>query len=118
HTEMAGLADDADALRLDRILDRLRHLLGEPLLNLKAAREGVHNARKLAQAEYFILRQVGDVHFAEKRQQMVLAKAEEFDILDDHHLVVIDRVERLVDELGNIGGVAAGKKLHRLGYAG
>ena len=44
------------------------------------------------------LRDVGDVHLAEKRQHVVLAQAEQFDVFDDHHLVVIHGEERAFEQ--------------------
>ena len=59
------------------------------LLNLEAAGEDVDEARDLAQANHLGARNIGDVALAEKRQQMVFAKAVEVDVLDDHHLVML-----------------------------
>ena len=41
HAQMPGLDDNADALWLDGVLDRLRNLRGQALLDLQAAREGI-----------------------------------------------------------------------------
>ena len=49
-----------------------------------------------------------------ERKHVVLAHAEELDISDDHHFVVFDRVECVVDELRDIGRIAASQKLQRL----
>ena len=49
------------------------------------------------------LRNVRDVTFAEERQQVVLAQAVEVDVLDDHHLAVIDGEQRVVDDRVHIG---------------
>ena len=81
---------------LDRLLDRLRDLHGQPLLHLQPAREHVHEARDLGEADHLALRDVGHVGLAEEGQQVVLAQAEDVDVLDDHHLVVGDGEERLV----------------------
>ena len=48
--------------------------------------------------EHLAVRDVGDVGLAVERQQVVLAEREHVDVLDDHHLVVVDREERLADE--------------------
>ena len=48
HAEMAGLDDNADALRFDGVLDGLGNLGGEALLDLQAAREGFDEARYFA----------------------------------------------------------------------
>jgi hypothetical protein len=50
-------------------------------------------ARYFAQADDFAVGNVGDVHLAEEGQQVVLAEAEHFDVLDDDHLVVAETVK-------------------------
>ena len=56
---------------------------------------------------------VGDVALAEERQQVVLAQAVEVDVLDDHHLVIIDGEQRVVEHRVDVGGVAARQKPQR-----
>ncbi len=63
---MPGLDDNADALRFDCVLDRLRDLRGQPFLDLQAAREGFDETRYFAQADDFSVWDVSHVHFAEK----------------------------------------------------
>src|SRR5271169_5434595 len=94
HAQMARLDDYADALRFDRILDRLRNLRGEALLNLQAAREGVDEARYFAQADHLSIWNIGHMHLAKERQEVMLAQAEHFDVFYDHHLVIADGVQR------------------------
>jgi hypothetical protein len=53
---------------------------------------------------------VGHVATAKERQQVVLTEAEDFDVLDNHHLVVGDLVERAVQDLIHILMIAAGQK--------
>src|SRR3954453_1561610 len=48
HAEMSGLADHAHAQRIEDLLNRLRQVLRQPLLNLQAPREHVHQTRNLA----------------------------------------------------------------------
>src|SRR5216683_2394514 len=88
HAQMPGLDDHAYALWLDGVLDRLRNLRGQPLLDLQAARERFDEARYFAQADHFSVGDVGHVDLAKKRQKVVLAQAEHFDVFHDHHLVV------------------------------
>ena len=57
--------------------------------------------------------QIGDVHLAEERQQVVLAHAEELDVLHDHHLVVLHVEQSPVDDLVDVHRVAAGEELQR-----
>ena len=56
---------------------------------------------------------VGDVTLAEERQQVMLAQTVEVDVLDDHHLVIIDREQRVVEHRVDVGGVAARQKAQR-----
>ena len=98
----------------DLLVHRLGDLGGQPLLHLQAAREHVDQAGDLAQADHLPLRQVGDVALAEKRQQVMLAQAVEVDVLDDHHLVIIDSEQCVVEHRVDVGGVAARQELQRL----
>ena len=90
HAEMARLDDYSYALGFDDFLDGLGDLCGEALLNLQTAREHFDQARDFAQADDPAVRDVGDVHLAEKRQHVMLAEAEHLDVLNDDHLVVAD----------------------------
>ena len=58
---MLGLADDDDSLRFERLHERIGNLLGEPLLNLKAPREQIDDARDLGQADDVAAGKVADV---------------------------------------------------------
>ena len=60
------------------------------------------------------VRNVGDVAFAEERQQMVLAHAVEIDVLDDDHLAVVNGEQRVVEHLVDIRAVATRQKPQRL----
>ena len=60
------------------------------------------------------LRDVGDVALAEERQQVMLAQAVEVDVLDDHHLVIIDGEQRVVEHGVDVGRVAARQEPQRL----
>ncbi len=117
HAEMAGFDDHAYALRLDYFLNGFGDLRGEAFLNLQAAGEEFDQARDLAQADHLAVGDVGYVHFAEERQQVVLAEAEHFYVFDDDHLVVGDGEERAFEQGFGIFGVAAGEELQRLANA-
>ena len=47
HAAVLRLDDDADALRLQNILDRFGDLGGELFLNLQPSREAMHDPREL-----------------------------------------------------------------------
>ena len=70
--------------------------------------------RNLAQPDHLLLRQVGHVHLAVERQHVVLAQAEELDVLHHHHLVVLHVVQRAVQDIFDVHLVAAGQKAQRL----
>ncbi len=114
---MAGFDDDADTLRLDYFLDGFGDLGGEALLDLQAAGEEFDEARDFAEADHLAVRDVGDVHFAEERQQVVLAEAEHFDVFDDDHLVVGDGEEGAFEQGFGVFGIAAGEELQGLADA-
>jgi len=117
HAQVAGFNDDANALRLDNFLNGFGDLGGEALLYLQAAGEEFDEARNFAEADDFAVGNVGHVHFAEERQQVVLAEAEHFDVLDDDHLVIRDGEERAFQQGFGIFGIAAGEELHGLANA-
>src|SRR5581483_1774017 len=118
HAEVARFADDADADRVDNLLDGLRYLLRQPLLNLQPPREDIHDPGNLAEPHHLILGQVGHVHLPVERQQVVFAKTEELDVLDHYHLVILHVVEGPVEDLLQIHAIPAGEELHRLVDAG
>ena len=60
------------------------------------------------------LRNVRDVALAEERQQVMLAEAVEVDVLDDHHLVIIDGEQRVVEDRVDVRRVAARQEPQRL----
>ena len=114
HAQMRRFHHDGDAERRDLVADRVGDLVGQPLLHLQAAAEDVDEPRNLAEADHLVARNVGDVALAEERQQVMLAQAVEVDVLDDHHLAIIDREQRVVEHLVDVGVVSAGQKLERL----
>ena len=99
HAQVDRLDHHRDALGLEHALERLRDLRGETLLHLQAPAEHLDQARDLREPHHLALRQVGDVRAPEERQHVVLAEAVEVDVLHDHHLVVADVEERVVEDL-------------------
>jgi len=83
---MLGTDDDRDASRFEMFLDRVRDLTREPFLDLKPAREAVHEARELADADD-LARQLSNRGSAEKREKMVLAHGLKGDVAEDHHFI-------------------------------
>ena len=66
-------------------------------MDLQSAAERIDEARNLTQSNDFSAGKVGHVALAEKRQEMMLAKAVHVDVFDYYHLVVTFFVERTVD---------------------
>src|SRR5262249_982080 len=120
HAEMRGLDDHADALREERIVERLGDLSRQPLLDLEAAAEHLDEARQLREAKDLPVRNVRDVRLAEEGQEMMLAQRVEVDVLDQHHLVVVVfRENRPVQDLADILLVARREEVqHRLHAGG
>src|ERR1022692_1790212 len=108
HAQVASLDYHGYALRLDYFLDGFGNLRGEALLNLEAAGKEFDEARDFAESDHFAVGNVGYVHFAEERQQVMLAEAEHFYVFDDYHFVVRDGEERAFEQGLGIFGVAAG----------
>ena len=61
-----------------------------------------------------VARNVGDVAFAEERQQVMLAEAVEVDVLDDHHLAIIDGEQRVVQDVIDVRIIPTGEESQRL----
>ena len=91
-----------------------RDLVRQPLLDLQAPAEHIDEPRNLAQADHAGTGNVGDVALAEKRQQVVLAQAVEVDVLDDHHLAVVDGEQGIVEHGVDVRVVPARQKPERL----
>jgi len=114
HTEVARFDNYADTLGADFFLDGLGDLAGEALLNLEAAGKHIDEARDFAKADDALIRQIGYVALAEERQKMVLAEAEEFNVLDDYHFVVSNAEGRAIENIFRVLVVAAGQEFQRL----
>src|SRR6266567_819655 len=110
---MAGFDHYADALWLDYLLDGLGDLGGETFLNLQATGKQFDEARNLAEADDAAIGDVGDVDLAEEREQVVLAEAEDFDVFDDDHFIVVHGEEGALEQGFGIFLVSLGEKLHR-----
>ena len=98
-------------------------LAGELLLDLRAARVGLDEARELAESDDASVRDVADVGLAVERHEVVLADAVEGDVAQDHHLLVADVELHLEQALGIDAesleefAVHAGDARRRLGEA-
>src|ERR1700687_4382572 len=108
HAQVAGFDDHTHTLRRDFFLDRFGDLTRHALLNLQAPSEHIHQACDFAEADDFVAWQIRNVRFAEKRQQVMLAQAEKFDVLYYHHFVVGDAEGCAVQHMVEILMIAAG----------
>src|SRR6266550_2354496 len=117
HAEVRPLADDGDAERIDLLADRLGDLVRHPLLDLQAAGEHVDQPRNLAEADDPLARDVRDVALAEEQQEVVLAERVEVDVLDDHHLAIIDGEQRIVQHVIDVSAISARQEFQRLLHA-
>jgi hypothetical protein len=113
---VAALHHDAHPFGLGLVQHGLGHLLGQPLLDLQAAREAVHDARDLADAEHLVFGDVAHVAAPVERQQMVLAEAVDLDVAHDDHVVEVRLEHRAVEHLPRRLPVAAGQKRQGLGH--
>lgn len=61
---MAGLYNDANALRLEFFEEYMSDLLCQPFLNLKPPREHFNHSNDLGEANYFAVGNVSNVYLA------------------------------------------------------
>src|SRR5581483_10222604 len=106
HAEMSRLHDDTYPLWLDRFLNGLRDLSCEPLLDLQTTRENFDEPGNLAEANHLTFGNIGDMYLAEKRKQVMFAQAEHLDVFDDHHLVIANGEQGIVEKHFRIFAVA------------
>jgi hypothetical protein len=107
HAHVLGVGVHRDAARLQHLVDRLGDLHRHRLLGLQAAREHVHDAGELRQADDAGARVIGHVHDAVERQHVVLALGVERDVAhDDHVAVSLDLLEHTVEHLRRVLGVS------------
>ncbi len=107
HAEMMAFHDDADAFRIDLLLDVRGDLLREALLYLETAGEAIDKTRQLADAEDLAARDVADVATAVERQHVVFAEAVDFDVPHDDHVVAFFVENGVADDVVWIDAIAA-----------
>ena len=117
HAEVAGLDDDGDAFRLQGLLNAVTDLLGEALLDLQAAGEGVDDPRNLAEANNGAVGDVRDMSLAKKRKHVVLTQAVHLDVLDQDHFVIGLVKQRGAQDFRGIHTHAARQHGHGFGCA-
>jgi hypothetical protein len=107
HAAVLGFDDDADALGLQDLLNRLGDFRRQLLLDLQAARKAVDDAGQLGDADDAVVRQIAHMGPAQERQHVVLAEAHHADVAQHHQLVVAaDLVEGPLEIFAGIHVVA------------
>jgi len=114
HAEVVGLDHDGDADRLEVFLQALGDLPGHPLLHLQAAAVELYQARHLAETDQPAVRDVADVHPAEKRQQVMLAERVHLDVLHHDHVLVGLGEGGIAEDVVPRHAIAAGEELEAL----
>src|SRR3569623_300160 len=101
-----------------RLVERRRDLRGEMLLRLQPMRECIDEARNLRQPDDAIDRRIGDVRLAVERHDVMLAMRMEFDVADQHKIVVARGLaEGAVQHLGRALVVALKQLVISLDHA-
>ncbi len=95
---MQAFTHHSNPLRPQRALQKLGYLLSHPLLHLQAAGKHLHDPRDLAQPDHLAIGDVGHVRLPQEGQHVVLAQAIVVDIAHDHHFVVLDVKDGLIDQ--------------------
>ena len=107
HALVHRLDHDADAARLQHVVDAAGDLGRHLLLDLEATREDVDDARELRDADHLGRRQVAHVGPADDRRHVVLAVRLELDVAQHDHLVVAGHLlERAAQVVAGVDGVA------------
>jgi hypothetical protein len=78
------------------------------------AAEAADQSDQLARAQDLPVGDVCDVTPAEEGEEVMFAERKKVNVFDDDHLVVLDRVERAVQEMVDVLLVAPGHELQRL----
>src|SRR5207248_4034645 len=99
HAQVVRLDHHAHPARVEHLHQRVRHLVGEALLDLQAAREHLDDAWNLREADQAAVGQVRDVRPPEERQQVVLAQRVDLDVADADQVLVPLAVQRVPDDV-------------------
>src|ERR1051326_4137505 len=79
HAQVLRFNHDGDAARVNLLIDRVRNLRRQSLLNLKPPGIHIHQPRDLAQSDYAPVWDIPHMALPEEREQVMLAQAEQFD---------------------------------------
>ncbi len=117
HAGVHGFDDHCYTQRMQGFLDAVADLLGEAFLHLQTAREGFHHAGYLGKAGDLSFGDIGHMGFADEGKHVVLAQGEEFNVLDNDHVVVGLLEHGALDNLFAVLEIALRKELHGFGHA-
>ena len=112
HALVLGFEKNRDALRLQRLRDRVVDLCGQALLILQTPRMGFHNARQFGYSDKARIRNIRQMRIADKRRDMVLAMGFDLNVLKKNHILVrADLIETFLEIIFRVLPIAAEKLL-------
>src|SRR4051812_12057801 len=91
--------DHTDTARLQFPHQRISDLHREILLDLEAPGKHIDDARHLRQTNDFAVRDISDVSFPDKREQMMFAHGVELDVLHQNDFARFGLEQSIVDEI-------------------
>ncbi len=96
HAGVARFQHDADPPGLEVGHDQIGQIFRHAFLDLGPIGQRLDSPGEFAQTQDPPVGEIGDVGLADEGKQVMLAARREFDVLDDHH-VVVDLRERLLE---------------------
>jgi hypothetical protein len=114
HAHVLSIDNHTNAVRRQFLIDGFGNLGRQAFLNLQAPAEHLHQPDDFADAYDFPVRQVGHVHLAEERQEVMLAEAEEIYVSHNDHFVIFYIEKGMIQNLARVLLVAAGEKAQSL----
>jgi hypothetical protein len=84
---MLSVNNNGDIFAASHLLDFIRNLLNQSLLNLELMRMTMCDSSELAEPQYHLARDVGDMNCRAKREQVMFAKAMDFHPSHRNHLI-------------------------------
>ncbi len=95
---MLRFNDHSHAIRIKSFGDGIGNLRSEPFLDLQSPWKYFHEPDNLAQAHNPSPGDIGRMALSEKRQKMMLAKAEQINIFNDDHFVIIFNKQSIIED--------------------
>jgi hypothetical protein len=117
HAEVGSFDNHGDPVGFEDFHQGFRNLGGESLLHLQTAREHIDHTRDLGETYDFLFRDVGDMGFSCKREQVMLTKGVKFNVSYNDDFTGIGFEKGVPNDLVDVLSVAGRQKTHRLGRA-